>query len=105
VRIYCVRIGDNAPSLAGALSAAAASEHALDRGAAFENLGGGSDDEAFADGLTEDVITELSRFSGVSGQSFQLGLPLQGQALRRAVHASLSGLHDQWPQGALAHQT
>ena len=66
VHVYRVRLGDeapeNAPSLAGAMAAAALPSKPSIAVLPFENLGGGSDEEAFVDGLTEDVITELSRF-------------------------------------------
>ena len=63
VHVYRVRLGDeapdNAPSLAGAMAAAALPSKPSIAVLTFENLGGGSDDETFADGLTEGVIAEL----------------------------------------------
>ena len=66
VRVYRVRLGDeapeNAPSLAGALAGETLPSKPSIAVLPFENLGGGDDEEGFAEGLTEDVITELSRF-------------------------------------------
>ena len=63
VRVYRVR--PTAQPVPGALAAAAARER-VDKPAIavlpFDNMSGDAEQEFFADGITEDIITELSRF-------------------------------------------
>jgi adenylate cyclase len=54
---------------------------ALDSGAPFTNLGGGNDDEYFADGITEDIITELSRFKDMIVTSRNSTFSFKGRAV------------------------
>lgn len=48
----------------------------------FTNLGGSSDDEYFADGITEDIITELSRFKDMIVTSRNSTFSFKGQAVK-----------------------
>ena len=48
----------------------------------FANLSGDPQQDYFSDGITEDITTELSRFSGAHRRWAQFSLPLQEQAGR-----------------------
>ena len=50
----------------------------------FNNMSGDPEQEYFSDGITEDIITDLSKISGLLGHRPQLGVHLQGQVRRRA---------------------
>ena len=49
----------------------------------FDNLGGDEQASRLADGMTEDVITNLARYKNLHGHRAQLDPRLQGQAGRR----------------------
>ena len=48
----------------------------------FDNMSGDPEQEYFSDGITEDIITDLSKVGGLTGDRPQLELRLQGQELR-----------------------
>ena len=50
---------------------------------AFSNMSGDPEQEYFSDGISEDIITDLSKLPGVARDSAQLDVYLQGQADRR----------------------
>ena len=45
----------------------------------FANMSGDSEQEYFSDGISEDIITDLSKVSGLVRHRAQLGIHLQGQ--------------------------
>ena len=67
IRVFKVLLDDKRraasdPPLTCVRSARGERAKALDRGLPFVNMSGDAEQEFFADGLTEDIITELSRF-------------------------------------------
>jgi non-specific serine/threonine protein kinase len=50
----------------------------------FENLSGAKDDEYFRDGITEDIITELSKIKGLKVLSRQAVLPFRDKPMATA---------------------
>ena len=58
VRTYAIRLGNAAPQIGDETTAENLSVAVLP----FENMSGDAEQEFFADGLTEDIITELSQF-------------------------------------------
>jgi len=48
----------------------------------FANLSGDPQQDYFSDGMTEDIITELSRFSELLVIASQFCVPIQGQSGR-----------------------
>ncbi len=58
VRVYCVKIDGTQPVQAGAKFQSKPSIAVLP----FDNMSGDAEQQYFCDGLTEDIITELSRF-------------------------------------------
>ncbi len=50
----------------------------------FANMSGDPEQEYFSDGITEDIITDLSKVSALCGRVAQHRLHVQGQARRRA---------------------
>ena len=44
----------------------------------FKNMGGGPEQDYFVDGLTDDLITDLSKVSGLFIIAREFGLPVQG---------------------------
>jgi serine/threonine protein kinase/Tfp pilus assembly protein PilF len=50
----------------------------------FENLSGAKEDEYFRDGITEDIITELSKIKGLKVLSRQAVLPFRDKAIATA---------------------
>jgi adenylate cyclase len=48
----------------------------------FQNMSGDPDQEYFADGIVEDILTALSRFKSLFRYRSQLAIRLQGQAHR-----------------------
>ena len=59
VRVLSVEPGSSAPSC---VDCSAASRQAVDRRLPFENMSGDPEQEYFADGVVEEIITALSRF-------------------------------------------
>src|SRR5687768_7500303 len=66
VRVYCVLADGQAPR---ARKPAAAAAHSTDKPSIavlpFQNMSGDAEQEYFSDGITEDIITDLSKLSGL----------------------------------------
>jgi adenylate cyclase len=84
VRVFSVQAGGTSPSRA-ASSAAAPVEHASEKPSIivlpFINMSGAREQEFFADGLTEDILTELSRFRELFVISRNTSFKYKGQAV------------------------
>ena len=67
VRVYCVRAAGAAPRPrpVPAASPAAASDKPVIAVLPFQNMSGDAEQEYFSDGITEDIITDLSKLSGL----------------------------------------
>lgn len=77
VRVF--RVGSGAPAPAAAPAAQRASPSIFVH--PFANMSGDPEQEFFADGLTEDIITELSRFHGLLVISRNTSFKYKGQPL------------------------
>jgi non-specific serine/threonine protein kinase len=74
-------------SAAGLADSKGRPESALERSVAvlyFENPSGAKDDEYFRDGITEDIITELSKIKGLKMSSRQAVLPFRDKPVATA---------------------
>jgi len=78
VRVYRVRQNGQAPARAAAPSQAAKPSIIV---LPFTNMSGEAEQEFFADGLTEDILTELSRFHGLFVISRNTSFKYKGQAV------------------------
>lgn len=79
VRVYRVRSGDPAMQPAAAASAGAAKPSIIVL--PFTNMSGDPEQEFFADGLTEDILTDLSRFHGLLVISRNTSFKYKGKAV------------------------
>ena len=78
VRVYRVRLGDAAARPAGASAGAAKPSIIV---LPFTNMSGDPEQEFFADGLTEDILTDLSRFHGLLVISRNTSFKYKGKAV------------------------
>jgi len=82
VRVYAVRTdGSTAPSASAAPVALALPDKPSIAVLPFDNMSGDPDQEYFADGLTEDIITELSRFMSLFVIARNSTFTFKGQSL------------------------
>ena len=65
VRLYSLQVGVRRASPAAGASTAPASEKPSIAVLAFQNMSGDPEQEYFADGITEDMITDLSKIGGL----------------------------------------
>jgi adenylate cyclase len=79
VRVYRVRAGAPAMQPAGGAFAAAAKPSIIVL--PFTNMSGDPEQEFFADGLTEDILTDLSRFHGILVISRNTSFKYKGKAV------------------------
>ena len=79
VRVYRVRAGTPAMQPVGGVFAAAAKPSIIVL--PFTNMSGDAEQEFFADGLTEDILTELSRFHGILVISRNTSFKYKGKAV------------------------
>ncbi len=88
VRVYRIDVGENVGATAGAAAPAATKQQADARQAKpsiivlpFANMSGVAEQEFFADGLTEDILTDLSRFRDLFVISRNTSFKYKGQAI------------------------
>ena len=81
VRSFAVRIGESSTPTPIPVAPATARDRATIAVLPFDNLSGDPDQEYFADGIAEDIITELSRFKSLFVIARNSTFTLKGQTL------------------------
>ncbi|WP_426409149.1 adenylate/guanylate cyclase domain-containing protein [Bradyrhizobium ganzhouense] len=82
IRVYRIRLEDGPASTTGAAKAAGKSKKPSIAVLPFANMSGDPEQEFFADGLTEDIITELSRFHDLLVISRNSAFVYKGKAVK-----------------------
>ena len=70
----------------------------------FANMSNDPEQEYFSDGISEDIITDLSKVSALCGDLAQLGLHLQRQACRSAASRRASSMSAMCSKAACANR-